>query len=102
MRLIDADELNEYIGRESLDTREKIFALVDRMPTLPNPCGKPCAFERPHGEWLISSDKTRACCPFCHNKWTDAKEIALLDTAFRAKNFCEYCGADMRKEGEQK
>lgn len=51
MRLIDADELNEYIGRESLDTREKIFALVDRMPTLPNPCEKPCAFERPHGEW---------------------------------------------------
>ena len=49
MRLIDADELNEYIGRESLDTREKIFALVDRMPTLPNPCGKPCAFERPQG-----------------------------------------------------
>lgn len=51
MRLIDADELNEYIGRESLDTREKIFALVDRMPTLPNPCGKPCAFERPHEMW---------------------------------------------------
>ena len=49
-----------------------------------------------HGEWLISSDRTRACCPFCHNKWADAKEIALLDTVFSAKNFCEYCGADMR------
>lgn len=57
--------------------------------------------DRPHGEWLISPDKTRACCPFCHHSWRDADEIALLDTAFRAKNFCEYCGADMRpKEGE--
>ena len=52
--------------------------------------------ERPHGKWLISPDKTRACCPFCHNKWTDAKEIELLNTVFRAKNFCEYCGADLR------
>ena len=42
MRLIDADELNEYIGREALDTREKIFALVDRMPTIE---------PRLHGKW---------------------------------------------------
>lgn len=46
-RLIDADELNEYIGREALDTREKIFALVDRMPTV----------ERPHGEWILCSER---------------------------------------------
>lgn len=57
MRLIDADELNEYIGRESLDTREKIFALVDRMPTLPKPCEKPCAFEQPHREWIPCSER---------------------------------------------
>lgn len=47
MRLIDADELNEYVGREALDTRGKIFALVDRMPTI----------ERPHGEWIFCTDK---------------------------------------------
>lgn len=34
MRLIDADELNEYIGRVDLDTREKIFNLVKRQPTI--------------------------------------------------------------------
>lgn len=47
MRLIDADELNEYIGREALDTREKIFALVHRMPTV----------ERLHGEWIPCSER---------------------------------------------
>ena len=52
--------------------------------------------QRPRGEWLISPDKTRACCPFCHTQWEDASEIAILGTAFRGKNFCEYCGADMR------
>lgn len=46
-RLIDADELNEYIGREALDTREKIFALVHRMPTV----------ERLHGEWIPCSER---------------------------------------------
>lgn len=85
MRLIDADELNEYIGRESLDTREKIFALVDRMPTLPNPCGKPCAFERPHGEWLEKLLSTE--CSVCH------KRFEYLPYDYR--NFCSNCGARM-------
>ena len=34
MRLIDADELKEYIDRVDLDTREKIFDLVDRQKTV--------------------------------------------------------------------
>ena len=34
MRLIDADELNEQIGRVELDTREKIFNLVESQPTI--------------------------------------------------------------------
>ena len=96
MRLIDADKVNKtidrFIGYLDEDMILRIKTKISAIPTVE---------ERPHGEWLISPDKTRACCPFCHNKWTDAKEIALLDTAFRAKNFCEYCGADMRKEGEK-
>ena len=89
MRLIDADELNEYIGREALDTREKIFALVDRMPTLPNPCGKPCAFERPHGTWENCGGIFCARCSVC-------KEIAYET----AGDFCPNCGADMRVKDE--
>ena len=93
MRLIDADELNEYIGRESLDTREKIFALVDRMPTIE---------PRPHGEWLSHYDycKKHECIPsgliafwWC-NQCEQGVEIPT--------NFCPKCGSDNRpKEGEK-
>ena len=94
MRLIDADELNEYIGRESLDTREKIFALVDRMPTLPNPCGKPCAFERPHGEWLPTDEVGSVVrCSRCSFR-------TCADVAEEEYNFCPNCGADMREGGD--
>lgn len=34
MRLIDADELLEYVYRDKLDTRERIAALIERMPTV--------------------------------------------------------------------
>ena len=101
MRLIDADELNEYIGRESLDTREKIFALVDRMPTLPNPCGKPCAFERPHGEWIFTGRHNayggaEIECSNCHTK--------LMVSPSRweiGENFCDVCGSRNKKEGDR-
>ena len=93
------DKADTYCGK-------CIKADVCGMEGVYDPAMTYCAYRveaRQHGEWMISPDKTRACCPFCHNKWTDAKEIALLNTAFRAKNFCEYCGADMRpREGDEK
>ena len=104
MRLIDADELNEYIGREALDTREKIFSLVARMPTLPNPCGKPCAFERPHGMWKIDSEYGyifHCICLKCNTdvmKYISGSENWWLNSV---PNFCPNCGYDMR-EGEVK
>lgn len=77
-RLIDADELNEYIGREALDTREKIFALVDRMPTV----------ERPHGEWtkLTIYKSTCSCC----------KNVIDRQMFVELPNFCPNCGSDNR------
>ena len=34
MRLIDADELMEHAAREKLDSRELIFEMIERAPTL--------------------------------------------------------------------
>lgn len=86
MRLIDADELKEYVGREALDTREKIFALVDRMPTV----------HRPHGEWKVysyCSDGFEYKCSLCgrvvnEGYWFEQKEILSVYP------YC-HCGAKM-------
>lgn len=34
MRLIDADELMEHIGRDRLDSREAIMGMVENAPTI--------------------------------------------------------------------
>lgn len=34
MRLIDADELYDHIGRDKLDTRELIMKMIDEAPTV--------------------------------------------------------------------
>lgn len=33
-RMIDADALKEYVGRVQLNSREKIFSLIDAQPTI--------------------------------------------------------------------
>lgn len=86
MRLIDADELNEYIGREALDTREKIFALVHRMPTV----------EPKQGEWIDLSDGWQEgtfMCSSCQ------MEFVLIEGTPEDNeyNFCPNCGASMVK-----
>ena len=78
MRLIDADELNEYIGREALDTREKIFALVHRMPTV----------EPKHGEWVLDKEFS-----FVFNMYECSK---CRFNGSKRWHFCPNCGADMR------
>ncbi len=51
--------------------------------------------ERPHGEWIIRRDKQGthiySVCSRCN--------VAHLDTDF--PNFCENCGSDNRKRGEE-
>ena len=94
-RLIDADELNEYIGREALDTREKIFALVDRMPTM----------ERQHGEWIKGDPWTTGVgmgeqygyyyiCSECGYKVKGGYTSCEI-------KFCQECGSDNRPRGEE-
>lgn len=48
--------------------------------------------ERPHGEWLEHLLSTE--CSVCH------KRFEYLPYDYR--NFCPNCGADMRKEGDEK
>lgn len=52
--------------------------------------------DRPHGEWIIRRDIRGAhiysVCSNCN--------VPYLDTDF--PNFCPNCGADMRKEGDEK
>lgn len=72
--------LHEYIGREALDTREKIFALVHRMPTV----------EPKQGEW-IKNQNTFWTCTNC--EWVNKHNRDLY-------NFCPNCGADMRVKNE--
>ena len=36
MRLIDADELMEHIGRDKLDSREAIMEMIKNAPTVPD------------------------------------------------------------------
>lgn len=52
------------------------------------------AEQRPHGEWIIRKNRQGkhiySVCSRCN--------VAHLDTDF--PNFCENCGADMRKEEE--
>lgn len=82
-RLIDADELNECIGREALDTREKIFALVDRMPTVERPHGtcKTCKHYVPYRDQFSYRNRGDGYCKStittsegqayinCHDEW---------------------------------
>lgn len=100
MRLIDADQFGvislQGKSEDFIDGAKFILEKIDEAPTLPNPCGKPCAFVRPHGEWvehtwaeefdglLISNYE----CSYCHS-WKREET-----------DFCPNCGADMMEEGE--
>ena len=84
MRLIDADELMEWIWRERLDTRERIASLVERMPTI-DPVK--------HGEWVYKGVRGRfpVCeCSVCGN--AENADWAILGDNV---NYCPNCGARM-------
>lgn len=67
-------------------------------------------FERPKGTWKLIKDKgnnVNAECPFCkfeiksiaynYSVWEVIQFIKNNDFDYKFPNFCENCGADMRK-----
>lgn len=101
MRMIDADDLKRELG----DTRygkpvfrhtefirmDVLEEAIDKAPTLPNPCGKPCAFERPYGELKYHKYDRDYECSACNTRY-DA-----FDLPVKTWNYCPNCGADMRQ-----
>lgn len=81
MRLIDADELEEHIWRERLDTRERIENLVKRMPTV-----QP---ERKKAKWIRHGAKEGHII----EKYTCSECDYYFGT--KTSNFCPNCGAEM-------
>ena len=53
--------------------------------------------DRPHGEWIDRSDGGRIRYPF----W-ERYECSKCGAKSEDTNFCPNCGADMRKEGDEK
>jgi hypothetical protein len=84
MRLIDADELMEHVGRDKLDSREAIMEMVKNAPTIE---------PRPRGKWIdaiVADTLPVIVCDQCNT---------FFPLAFGAShNFCPNCGADMREE----
>ena len=100
MRLIDADAFKKILSehemkhdkRRSFDdyawgasnAYEHASDLLDEMPTV----------ERPHGEWEACLDTEYCKCSYCGT-------VVMLEESVRF-HFCPNCGADMRKEGDEK
>lgn len=91
MRLIDADPFGViFLQGKSEEFIEGVNFILDKIYEAPT------IEERPHGEWIIRRDKRGAhiysVCSKCN--------VPYLDNDF--PNFCPNCGADMRKEGDEK
>ena len=62
MRLIDADELMEHIGRDRLDSREAIMGMVENAPTIqPEQRWIPVTEIPPYGKDLMLKLHDRRC-----------------------------------------
>jgi hypothetical protein len=84
MRLIDADELMEHIGRDKLDSREAIMEMVKNAPTV----------EPKRGKWILNRSGAY-CCSECMEPCAGYVMMQPRD------KFCKMCGADMRQREEQ-
>lgn len=68
------------------------------------PSGKKVEFEkkRPQGDWIVTAEDNdgvhRICCPFCSYEQGSNNVDTIKVTFTKFPNFCENCGADMRKE----
>ena len=91
-RLIDADALEKMaipcvIHNGALTELCVPLYQIRNASTLPNPCGNPCNFTKPIGEWLspYSVDIANEC-SICHIKLPVIKEFY---------HYCPNCGAKM-------
>jgi hypothetical protein len=104
VRLIDANALEKAIEQYQVqwnrnreydiaqwDCCESILAIIDNAPTLPNPCGNPCNFKRPTGEWIMNKTSSRGRNYTC----THCKRISR-----NKSEYCPKCGARMEVEEE--
>lgn len=80
-RLIDADALKEYVGRVQLNSREKIFNLIDAQPTID-------AVPVKHGKWTHYKDEHT--CSKCGETVTGGWDEDY--------DYCPNCGARMDEE----
>ena len=88
-RLIDANNLIEYVWRERLDTRERIAHLVESMPTIEE--HKTGTWERHYSRPNVYADM----CWHCSNCG-----YKTPDNWANKWKFCPHCGARMVQEGE--
>jgi len=88
MRLIDADALKEAVNHKKVVGRFNTIQLIDNAPTVIRP-----EYARPTGAWIykefdaesgISRSYWCSNCGEPKSQWCD--------------DFCQRCGADMRKE----
>lgn len=84
MRPIDADELLEHVGRDRLDTRERIMEMINNAPTIKE-IPKPKYWDyKEYGIWQCSE---------CG--WTCTGNTHPND---RGYNYCPRCRADLRRK----
>ena len=90
MRLIDADELMEHIGRDKLDSREAIMEMIKNAPTI----------EPRRGKWIdaiLPNDNGGLPVQVC-DQCNTFFPLAYTGGGHR---FCPACGADMRPREEE-
>lgn len=95
--IIDIDEewySHIIASKDHIDEDDEAYLILNGTPYE----------ERPHGEWIVTAEDDhgvhRICCPFCH--YEKGRENSSIITTFtKFPNFCEKCGADMRKGGEE-
>ena len=55
--------------------------------------------------WVVTAEDNhgihRICCPFCHYEKGSNNTDTIIVTFTDFPNFCEKCGADMRKGGAE-
>ena len=125
MRIGDFDNLKVHISELLLvysgeELANAILNAIDNAPTVERQYFPPCedchkkmddirraydkAMARPQGKWVITLEDTKGIhhikCPFCKFEKGSEFEPYIKVTFEKLPNFCEYCGADMRKQSE--
>lgn len=90
MRLIDADALKKAVNDKRVVGRFNTIMLIDEAPTLPNPCGNPCNFTRPTGEWICTFHST-----FPQYEPSEYRCSKCNGRGNESDKFCKHCGAKM-------